>query len=1027
MFKIQTAWQLDRLLIWATTAEGAVRVEGTEGTEGTEGAALVAPLTPEALRDQLGEICSDALVIVSATDQTLDISGQTVPALALPPAQAVDFLLSLPDDSPALAESTRLWHLLTQFVSARIAAGQFRPTIIMQQGATTGAWRILVSGNDELHWLQAVADTLATLGLPGEHRPDQLVESFMECAADLLIRRTFAEDPFFARTAEKCRIPEATADQRFIASLLTTDSRIDGLDPQTIDQVRVWSDALHEGPITASFRLVFQLTEPPEGDDVAWSVQFLLEPLRGEGELVPAARLWELGENLPAILGRNLARQRQSLLEQLQLAAQAWPVLQERIPPAPSSIPINPAEAIALIRQWSGRLIDAGFGVKLPKWATSPARELSIQLSVSPVENPALFFPPGPGTDGGSSSADAFAVGSRQIGLDSLLQFDWRVAVGSMQLSDAEFQSILGAQSPLVRYNGEWIQVDADAAQRAMEFIQANRTGQMTLADALRTAYGSSVAETGLEISGLTGVDWIGQLLQQAPDASLQTLPQPADFAGQLRPYQLRGLQWLAFLQKLGIGACLADDMGLGKTIQLIALMLLERQHAREKGLSNPGPTLLFAPTSVIGNWAREVERFAPALRVLVHHGVLRQHGKEFAATARAMDLVITTYALAVRDIEDFRAVAWHRLTLDEAQKIKNPSAASTSCVRSIAASYRIALTGTPIENHLSELWSIMEILNPGLLGSAGNFRESFAVPVERLGDHKRAQHLRDLIKPFVLRRTKSDPLIAGELPAKLEMKVFCNLTVEQAQLYQRITDEMLGQIDAASGIRRRGLILAALTRLKQVCDHPALVEGKIAGLPEKHGAIDGRSGKCERLIEMLEEVRDEGDSALIFTQYKEMGDLLENVLPRRLNCPVLYLHGGTPAARRDAMIKQFQDPHGGVRIFILSLRAGGLGLNLTAANHVFHFDRWWNPAVEQQATDRAHRIGQIRQVQVHKYVCIGTMEERIDRMLTEKTQLADRIITSGDEWLTSLSTEELRRTLQLSADAVEDYSTGGA
>jgi SNF2 family DNA or RNA helicase len=389
--------------------------------------------------------------------------------------------------------------------------------------------------------------------------------------------------------------------------------------------------------------------------------------------------------------------------------------------------------------------------------------------------------------------------------------------------------------------------------------------------------------------------------------------------------------------------------------------------------------------------------------------------------------MVITTYALSARDAEDFQRVRWHRLALDEAQKIKNPSAASTQAIRQIPSSYRVAMTGTPIENHLSELWSIMEILNPGLLGSASQFREQFAVPIERLADRGRAGHLRELIKPFVLRRTKSDPLIAGDLPEKLEMKVFCNLTVEQASLYQRITDEMLGQIDAASGIRRRGLILAALTRLKQVCDHPVLLSGKLAGFKTNENDLDSRSGKCERLIEMLEEVLEEGDSALVFTQFKEMGDLLETLLARRLNAPVLYLHGGTPAAKRDELITQFQDPKGAARIFLLSLRAGGLGLNLTRANHVFHFDRWWNPAVEQQATDRAHRIGQSRTVQVHKYVCIGTMEERIDRMITDKMRLADRIITSGDDWLTGLSTEELRRTLELSANAVEDYSAGAA
>ena len=420
-------------------------------------------------------------------------------------------------------------------------------------------------------------------------------------------------------------------------------------------------------------------------------------------------------------------------------------------------------------------------------------------------------------------------------------------------------------------------------------------------------------------------------------------------------------------------------------------------------------------PLSVVGNWTKELSRFAKPLNVLVHHGPERLHGDVFAKSAAEHDVVITSYALAHRDVEDLRRVAWHRIALDEAQKIKNPYAASTLAIRSLAAPHRVALTGTPIENRLSELWSIMEVLNPGLLGTASEFRDRFAMPIEKLVDTDRAGQLRKLIQPFVLRRTKADPLIAGDLPEKMEMKVYCNLTPEQAAMYQQITSQMLGQVDAADGIRRRALVLAALTRLKQVCDHPGL-------LTDKDASVDGRSGKTERLVEMLEEVLEEGDSALVFTQFREMGHLLEQTLARRLRVTVPFLHGGTPAKQRDVMIENFQKPGEGGKIFLLSLRAGGLGLNLTNANHVFHFDRWWNPAVESQATDRAHRIGQTRKVQVHKFVCIGTVEERIDQLLTEKVALADRIVGSGDEWLTNLSTDDLRKTLELSASAVAEY-----
>lgn len=1004
MLRIETDWQDGRLV--------------ARGIDPATGQCA----TGEQLRAQLGEICSDSLLVMQASESHQARRGD---CLSFGAAQAADLLGSLPWQSPLLAPSTQVWQALAAFVQQRIVRGQFFPTIDGEDEDAKGVWRLLVTRNDELQWLQQISQITAEHVPSKPARPDQVVESFINALTDVLIRRTFHEDPFFASTAQRCRASTDT-DRQFVGSLLTEEAHLSDFPTTMIGEIRAWVGSLYETPLTAAFRVVFRLEDPPDEQDEPWTVRFMMQSMRGEGEAVPAARLWELGQDLPPILGRDVAAQRQSLIQQLMHAAEVWPLLKERLPADPAEIILSAAEAVALARQWTVRLLDAGFGVELPAWAKETARELSIQLAVSPTElDDALFLPPGQNGGNEERGGDSFSTGTQHVGLDALLNFDWRVAVGTMHLSDEQFESIIQTNRPLIRFQGQWVQVDADEARRAMEFIRARRSGKMTLAEALRTAHGTSRADTGLHITGITGADWIDQLLTQSPDAQMQKLLQPSGFQGQLRPYQLRGLQWLAFLQRMGIGACLADDMGLGKTIQFIVLLQHEREKMSEQGHRSPGPTLLFAPTSVMGNWSHEMQRFAPEMRLLIHHGTHRLHGKDFRDEASASDLVITTYALAARDAEDFRQVAWRRLALDEAQKVKNPSAASTQAIRSIPAAYRVALTGTPIENHLSELWSIMEILNPGLLGSASQFREQFAVPIERLGDASRAQHLRDLIKPFVLRRTKADPHIAGDLPDKLEMKVYCNLTLEQATLYQRITDEMLGHIDAASGIRRRGLILAALTRLKQICDHPAMLNGKVPGFSGRPNDLDSRSGKCERLIEMLEEMLEEGDSALVFTQYKEMGDLLEKLLSRRLGSPVLYLHGGTPASKRDEMIERFQDPKGEARIFLLSLRAGGLGLNLTRANHVFHFDRWWNPAVEQQATDRAHRIGQQRTVQVHKYICIGTMEERIDKMITEKTQLADRIITSGDEWLTGLSTDDLRKTLQLSADAVEDFNGG--
>jgi SNF2 family DNA or RNA helicase len=415
----------------------------------------------------------------------------------------------------------------------------------------------------------------------------------------------------------------------------------------------------------------------------------------------------------------------------------------------------------------------------------------------------------------------------------------------------------------------------------------------------------------------------------------------------------------------------------------------------------------------VLGNWVRELAKFGPELRVLVHHGLERPDEKGFAKAAREHDVVLTTYGLVHRDEARLAGVDWAAIVLDEAQNVKNPSARSSRAARRLVTPFRVALTGTPVENRLGELWSIMEFLNPGFLGTAEGFKRRFARPIEREGDADRAQELRRLVTPFVLRRLKSDPTIVRDLPEKLEMKVYTTLTREQATLYEAVVQDMLGKIADAEGTERRGLILATLTKLKQVCNHPAHFLGDDTPLPN-------RSGKLTRLEEMLDELLAAGDQALIFTQFAEFGGRLRAHLQSHLGQEVLYLHGGTPAEERDRLVARFQSPDG-PSVFVLSLRAGGVGLNLTRANHVFHYDRWWNPAVESQATDRAYRIGQSRTVEVHTFITAGTLEERIDGLIESKRALVEAVIGTGESWLTELSTDELRSLLTLRQAVIAD------
>ena len=648
---------------------------------------------------------------------------------------------------------------------------------------------------------------------------------------------------------------------------------------------------------------------------------------------------------------------------------------------APTEVAVDDAAIVTLLRERVEPLDDAGIGVLLPSWWSHRPR-LGLRARASASN-------PGAVTGGG-------------VGMDAIISFTWQAALGDQRLTRADLAALANAaeaKQSLVRVRGQWVEVDGTRVKGMLKTL--GQRAQATAAELLRAGLGlddlgaSDVDVLGVDASAVT---WLGSLLDDALHATVEPIPTPADFDGVLRPYQQRGVGWLAFLGRLGLGACLADDMGLGKTAQLIATLLADPA---------PGPTLVVCPVSVLGNWHRELERFAPSLTVLVHHGPNRHGDPEpFAVRAAASNVVLTTYSLLSRDLDQLTEVSWGRIAFDEAQQIKNPGASQTKAARGLTASRRVALTGTPVENRLSELWSIMQVLNPGLLGSAASFRERFASPIEREHDVEATELLRRVTGPFVLRRLKTDRSIITDLPDKIETVDRCPLTREQATLYRAVVDDLLTDADETEGINRRGRVLAGLLRLKQVCNHPAhfLADGSPLG---------SRSGKLTRAEELLEEILSEGEKVLCFTQFAAWGDLLVPHFQRRFGVEALWLHGGVRRKARDEMVARFGDPDG-PPLFLLSLKAGGTGLNLTAASHVIHLDRWWNPAVEDQATDRAYRIGQRRAVQVHKLVTAGTVEERIDEMINTKRDLARRVVGTGEAWLTELSTEDLRDLVQL-------------
>ncbi len=743
------------------------------------------------------------------------------------------------------------------------------------------------------------------------------------------------------------------------------------------------------------FKTCFRLVEPSEEeDDESWRVEFMAQPVEDPSLFVPAEEIWDRAAVAGAIVapGEDPA---EAFLSDLGKAAKVCPDLEVALSvKRPTAMSLDRKGVQEFLSKYSGILEQSGFPVLTPAWLGSGKGRLGVRLRYKS------------GFEQEEDSGDGYFSKER------LAEFDYVLAIGEAALTEAEVHELARLKAPLVRIRGQWIEFSQADLSAALKAIKTRPTVSLTLLEMLKVAGGLSEPIPGLSVTGVDAQGAIGEFLSGEADFSFKEISPPKTLDGELRPYQVRGLSWLKFLDRLGLGACLADDMGLGKTIQLISLLLLEKELVKSSSKSTP-PTLLIAPMSLVGNWQREVEKFAGSLKLIVHHGAERQSGAKFRAAVRGADLVITTYGLAVRDKEMFEKITWHRVVLDEAQAIKNSTTNQFKAVKSLKTNRRVALTGTPIENRLTELWSLMEFLNPGFLGAKESFKNKFSTPIERYGDDNAAKKLKNLTAPLILRRLKTDKEIISDLPEKIEMKVFCNLTKEQASLYQSVVDDMMDLIAHADGITRRGLILKTLLRLKQICDHPALFS------PTRN-SLSGRSGKLDRLEEIVEEIVETGERALVFSQYAEMAEMLTQYFSEIKGVPAALIRGKVTKSQRDSIVESFQG-FKGPSILVASLKAGGVGLNLTAANHVIHFDRWWNQAVEDQASDRAYRIGQTRDVQVRKFICVGTLEETIDEVIEGKRALSKRVIGSGESWLTELSTDDLISIVKLSADALQE------
>jgi len=781
----------------------------------------------------------------------------------------------------------------------------------------------------------------------------------------------------------------------------------------------VWKTKIPRTQSDSPFNLCFQLHSAIAENIDNWKIQFLVASKQDPSLKLAVADYWTMKEGtrgdegdkgvkssssspykrsagtslLPNLFGKDFET---NLLLNLGYAARMYPKLWQGLETdRPKELQLTLEEAFDFLKESAWVLEDAGFKVIVPAWYTPVGRrraKIRVKASASKL------------------SATKSKTKS-YFGLDSLVQYQYDLAIGDQVVTPQEWEQLVNAKAPLVHFRGQWMELDRDKMQQLLEFWQshANEQPEMTLLELLQR-------------NAEAGEDWevehdqtLSEMMAKLQDKSQLEPVCDLPLQGNLREYQKRGVSWLHYLDSLGLNGCLADDMGLGKSVQVIARLVQERVGGVGEASSSPSllPTLLIAPTSVVGNWQKEIAKFAPHLKAMVHHGSDRHQNADFKTASLQHDVVITSFTLARKDEKLLSSIEWHRIVLDEAQNIKNPKAAQTRAILKLSAKHRLALTGTPVENRLLDLWSIFNFLNPGYLGKEAQFRKSFEIPIQKDNDRVKSATLKKLVEPLILRRVKTDQSIINDLPDKVEQKLYTNLTKEQASLYEVVVKDVEEQLQSAEGIQRKGLILSTLMKLKQICNHPAqfLQDGSEFS-PE-------RSHKLSRLAEMVEEAISEGESLLIFSQFTEVCENVEKQLKHSLHCNTYYLHGGTSRHRREHMITEFQDPDTEPSVFILSLKAGGVGITLTKANHIFHFDRWWNPAVEDQATDRAFRIGQKKNVFVHKFVAIGTLEERIDQMIEDKKKLSSAVVGSDESWLTELDNEAFKQLIALNKSAI--------
>ncbi len=887
-------------------------------------------------------------------------------------------------DEWILSDDLQFWLSLFSQIEVDISNGLFLPS-------TSGQWKLTdMNWND---WKESIPSSCLSIRrqsaqLLHQSSSDYITEDDIEMigyrVGDLLIRSLITSNQEGKKVIDDIKKGKPQVLNMILSSL---EGALPTKNGETLIEESYFLEELGVIPKTP-FKTGLEVKEPLSASE-PWKLKLFVQDRQNESLIVTMKELQQgthpwTSNPIPKIKRDLYAGSKKS-----SLIADLSPMKDET--------ELSPEEVYQFLIEDSQHLQQAGFTIFVPTWMKTWRNDYSVKVS---LDQPSFIT---------STSVDPM------MNWASLTSFEYEVSVAGETLTEEEFSKLVKSKEALVQVRGKWLMWDPIQASKLKQQLDRKKDKKLSFFDAWQahlsknttteTAFDEKNDEPEIEWQ----IDWdeqMEEMLKSVTSKEVDLYDTPRTLKGTLRTYQQQGYSWLVEMRKIGFGACLADDMGLGKSIQTIAYMLkiIEEQRQNKQNLV---PFLLICPTSLIGNWVYELNQFAPTIKVFVHHGDNRIFDTDINQVIKQYDIIITSYSLAVRDETIWTNSNWNGLILDEAQQLKNIQTKQRRSIKKITSLHRIALTGTPIENRLTELWSMIDLLNPGYLGSFRHFQQTFIREIEgQQKNETRLLQLQQLVSPFLLRRKKSDPTLELQLPDKHEQTHLVGLTMEQASLYQVVVNELLEHVNNVTEMERRALILSSLTKLKQICNHPSLFLKD--GEP-----LENRSEKWELLITLLEQIVDNEEKTLIFSQYKEMGELLQRGISELLGLDALFLHGSLPRTKREELIETFKTDKD-KKIFILSLKAGGVGLNLTAANHVIHYDRWWNPAVENQATDRAYRIGQKQHVTVHKMVTKGTLEERIDQMLKQKQLLADQVLASGEGQLSELTNDELRELLEL-------------